>query len=312
MKKTSIRDLFRVCFLVPAAMALAAPAAAAPKSCGSDALGTSRDIAINGAEGLTLGQQSYRQYLALADHEVALTFDDGPAATTAQVLNALAQECVQATFFVIGRNADSLPQLVKRAIEDGHSVGHHSYSHPERTLRLMREEDAKADIDRGIAAVEKAGYGAAAATTPHTPFFRFPGYADTPALLDYLKGRGITVFGSDLWASDWSAMTPQAELKLVMERLEKAGKGVILFHDSKASTAKMLPDFLKELKRGGYRVVHMVPGAGQTPVEAAGPDWKSTTAPIIERTLRGRGRIQKGGGHVHPPAAPEPPAEKAK
>ncbi len=68
------------------------------------------------------------------------------------------------------------------------------------------------------------------------------------------------MFGSDLWASDWSAMTPKAELDLVMSRLEKAGKGVILFHDSKAATAKMLPEFLRELKKRGYRVAHMVPG----------------------------------------------------
>jgi peptidoglycan/xylan/chitin deacetylase (PgdA/CDA1 family) len=286
-----------------------APACAARPACGPDALGTGREIGVGG-EARPLGLQSYPRTLALEDHEVVLTFDDGPAAPTPAVLNALAAECVKATFFLIGRNAETMPQLVKREIAEGHSVGHHSYSHPERTLRLMSEEAAKADIDKGIAAVEKAGYGEAAAT-PHTPFFRFPGYADTKPLLAWLAGRGVTVFGSDLWASDWSAMTPKAELELVMSRLEKAGKGVILFHDSKAATAKMLPDFLRELKKRGYRVAHMVPGPGPTPVEPAGPGWKSTTEPIIEKTLGGHGRGTPGGGHVHPPSEPEAPAEKA-
>ena len=300
----------RPVFVLLGALVLA-PACAARPACGPDALGTGREISIGG-EALPLGLQSYPRTLALEDHEVVLTFDDGPAATTPQVLNALAQECVKATFFLIGHNAETMPHLVKRAIAEGHSVGHHSYSHPERTLRLMSEEAAKADIDRGIATVEKAGYDNASAT-PHTPFFRFPGYADTKPLLSWLAGRGITVFGSDLWASDWSAMTPKAELELVMSRLEKAGKGVILFHDSKAATAKMLPDFLRELKKRGYRVAHMVPGSGPTPVEPAGPGWKSTTEPIIEKTLGGHGHSHApaGVGHDHPPEAPEAPAEKA-
>ena len=69
---------------------------------------------------------------------------------------------------LIGRNAESLPALVKRAAADGHTIAHHSYSHPDKTLRLMSEDTAKADIDKGIAAVNKA-LGATAA-----PFFRFP------------------------------------------------------------------------------------------------------------------------------------------
>jgi peptidoglycan/xylan/chitin deacetylase (PgdA/CDA1 family) len=67
------------------------------------------------------------------------------------------------------------------------------------------------------------------------------------------------VFGADLWASDWNPMTPQAQLKLLIDRLESARKGIILLHDPKAQTAAMLPAFLRELKHEGYRVVHVVP-----------------------------------------------------
>ena len=237
-------------------------------------------------EGLALGLQSYPRTLDLHDHEVVLTFDDGPAGPTPRVLDALARECVRATFFLIGRNAEALPDLVRREIAEGHNTGSHSYSHPDSTLRLMNEAAARADIERGIAAVERAGYGVAGAS-PHTPFFRFPGFADTPALLAFLAGRRITVFGSDLWASDWRNMTPDAELALVMSRLEKRGRGIILFHDSKLATAEMLPAFLRQLKIRGYRVVHLAPGAGPTPVADAPPGWTSTTEPIIARTLGG-------------------------
>jgi peptidoglycan-N-acetylglucosamine deacetylase len=278
---------------------LANPAGAAP-ACGPEKLGTSRDIAIDGSEGLSLGLQSYPTTLALDDHEVVLTFDDGPAATTAQILAALKEECVRATFFVIGSNAAATPDVVKREVLEGHSVGYHSNTHPAKTLRLMYPEGAKADIDAGVAAVDKAAYGAASGK-PHAPFFRFPGFADTPALLDYVHGRGLAVFGADLWASDWQAMTPQSELALVMGRLEKLGKGILLFHDSKMSTAKMMPDFLRALKEKGFRVVHLVGGEGPTPVWRAGPDWKSTTEPIIARTLSGHGHVHDSGS-----AEPEP------
>jgi peptidoglycan/xylan/chitin deacetylase (PgdA/CDA1 family) len=309
-------DFLRFSFLAAAIAASAGTAAAAPReNCGPEALGTVREITIGG-EALPLGLQSYPRTLELRDHEVALTFDDGPAEPTARVLDALAKECVRATFFLIGHNAEGLPALVKREIAEGHSVGHHSYSHPDRTLRLMSFEAARADIDKGVAADEKAGYGAVS-DKPRTPFFRFPGFADTPELLAYLEGRGITVFGSDLWASDWNEMTPQAELELVLSRLEKAGKGIVLFHDSRPSTAKMLPDFLRELKKRGYSVAHMVPGAGPTPVVKAGPEWKSTTEPIIAKTLGGKtlggktlGGKAGGDGHVDAPEDAKPSGKR--
>jgi len=276
------------CFLAIGLAAFAMPRLAG--ACGPDALGVSRVIAIDGKDGLALGLQSYPRTLALRDHEVVLTFDDGPAHTTPAVLDALARECVRATFFLIGRNAEARPDLVRREIAAGHNVGSHTYSHPDGTLRAMTAPAAEADIERGIAAVERAGYGAATAS-PHTGFFRFPGFADTPALLAYLAARRMTVFGADLWASDWNRMTPEAERDLVMSRLEKARKGIILFHDTKSSTAQMLPALLRQLKAKGYRVVQVTPGPGPTPVSDAPPGWKSTTAAIIANTL-GRRQIR--------------------
>ncbi|TLG73730.1 polysaccharide deacetylase family protein [Methylocystis sp. B8] len=288
--------------------------AAEERTCGPDALGTSRVIEIDRSKGTAIGLQSYPRTLDLRDHEVVLTFDDGPAATTAQVLDALAKECARVTFFLIGRNAEGLPALVKRAAAEGHTIGHHSYSHPDKTLRLMSEEAAKADIEKGIAAVNKA-LGATAA-----PFFRFPGFADTPALVADLTARGYTIFGSDLWASDWSHITAKAELELVLSRLEKNRKGIVLFHDSQAITAQMLPEFLRELKKRGYSLVHIAPGDSPTPIVAAGPDWTSTTEPIIAKTLGAKSlgakslgakslRGKGGGGMMKPEQ--QPPAQGA-
>ncbi len=188
-----------------------------------DALGTSR-IATIGDDAPELGLKTYPHTLMLADHEVVLTFDDGPSRTTTpRVLAALAHECVHATFFLIGRNAAAAPALVKQEIAAGDTVGHHSFSHPASTERGLADDRARADIDRGFAADDKAAYGAAAAE-PRVPFFRFPGFADTPALDAWLASRHIAVFGADLWASDWVKMTPDEELTLLMQRLASSGQ----------------------------------------------------------------------------------------
>ena len=83
--------------------------------------------------------------------------------------------------------------------------------------------------------------------------------ADPARWRDLLQSRGIAVFGTDLWASDWIRMTPKQELALLIKRLKVANRGIILLHDPRAQTAAMLPGFLRYLRDNGYHVVHLVP-----------------------------------------------------
>jgi peptidoglycan/xylan/chitin deacetylase (PgdA/CDA1 family) len=230
----------------------------APPPCpgNPDALSTSRVIAVDAATTPRLGRKHFPTTLPLADKEVVLTFDDGPwPGTTSAVLDALKRECVRATFFLLGENAAAHPDLAKRELAEGHTVAHHSFRHP--LLDHMTQAAAEAEIDHGFAAVDTALYGRPG-KGPRTPFFRFPGFASTSALLDRLAARGIVVFGADLWASDWNPMSPAQELALVLGRLEASHGGIVLFHDTKQQTAAMLPGFLRSLKAGGYRIVHVV------------------------------------------------------
>jgi peptidoglycan/xylan/chitin deacetylase (PgdA/CDA1 family) len=266
MTKTRLHDF--TLLLAGAVLALLAGiaqanAAECPRK---DALGTSRVLAVDAKTYPRVGLKSFPQTLPLADHEVVLTFDDGPRPpNTQKVLAALAQECVRATFFLVGQSSAEFPALVRRLAAEGHTVAHHSFSHP-MTSKISFQK-AKEDIDRGIAADEMALNGVAT-RTPSTPFFRFPYFDSTPATLDLLQSRGIIVFGADLWASDWENMTPELVLKKVTERLEAAGKGIILLHDAQARTAAMLPAFLRYLHENGYRIVHLVPaGAAQKNAE---------------------------------------------
>jgi peptidoglycan/xylan/chitin deacetylase (PgdA/CDA1 family) len=260
----------RITLVALAALAIATTAARAqPAPCpgNADALGTARTLAVDAASLPRVGRKHFPQTLPLAPKEVVLTFDDGPEpGTTPRVLDALKHECVQASFFLLGRSALAHPELVRRERAEGHTVAHHTFSHP--LLDRMPVAAAQAEIDRGFAAVDTALYGSAdhppKAYAPKTPFFRFPGFASSPALLDILERRGIVVFGADLWASDWNPMTPDQELKLVLGRLEASRGGIVLFHDTKRQTAAMLAAFLRALKNGGYRVVQVVPAAAST------------------------------------------------
>lgn len=280
--------------LPPLVLAIAAClglTAAQAAECGPDRLGVSRVEKVGTQGGLEVGWKSYRDTLPLGDHDVILTFDDGPDPTyTPQVLDALKAQCVQATFFAIGAKVDAQPQLARREAEEGHNVALHTYTHPQPTLRYMTPAAARADILKGAVSIERAAYGRDFAQgepddlgklKPHAPFFRFPGFADTADLRDWFAKSGVAIFSVDIWASDWIPMTPEQELKLILARLNKAGKGMILLHDNKPWTAAMLPAFLSALKARGYKIVAIEAGEGHGPVEAAPAGWRSET----ERTV---------------------------
>jgi peptidoglycan/xylan/chitin deacetylase (PgdA/CDA1 family) len=244
---------------VAAALLALTPLAAIADDCpgNPDALGTARVLSVDPAATPVVGRKQFPVTLPLEPKEVVLTFDDGPwPGTTEAVLSALRHECVKAAFFMLGRNAAAHPALARKVQSEGHTVAYHTYAHP--LLSRVSLPRAEAEIDRGIAAVDQAVYRSAGGA-PKTPFFRFPGFASNRALLDLLARRHITVFGADLWASDWDRMRPDHERKLVLRRLAKTQGGILLFHDTKAQTAKMLPAFLRDLKRLGYRVVHVAP-----------------------------------------------------
>ena len=161
------------------------PAAARADDCGPDKLGTSRIVAVGTEGGLAVGFKTYPKEIPLADHEVILTFDDGPEpATTPQVLAALAAQCVRATFFDDrsqgrGRSGARAPRGRRGPYESPITRSHIRSRH----CAYMGAREARADILRGMITVEKIVYGADfSASDPkdladlklHTPFFRFP------------------------------------------------------------------------------------------------------------------------------------------
>jgi NAD(P)-dependent dehydrogenase (short-subunit alcohol dehydrogenase family) len=104
-------------------------------------------------------------------------------------------------------------------------------------------------------------------------------------------------------------MTPQAQLDLVLARLEKERRGILLFHDTKAQTAAMLPALLRELKQRGFKIVHVAPGATPPPLRAAPQGWTSETDKIIAGVFAKDARGgRKPSGKADMPEAETAPA----
>ncbi|MCA1453520.1 polysaccharide deacetylase family protein [Bradyrhizobium sp. BRP22] len=232
-----------------------------------DALGTSRTLVVDPREHARIGTMQYAETLPLDDHEVVLTFDDGPLPKYSnQVLDILASQCVKATFFIIGRQANANPQGVRKLIAAGHTVGTHSQNHP-LTFNKMSIEQARQEVDAGIASTV-AALGDASKLAP---FFRIPGLLRAAAVEDYLASRGIQAWSADFPADDWRHIPPSRVYDLAIQRLEAKGKGILLLHDIQPRTVAALPRILQELKARGYRIVHVVPATPERPATPTDP-----------------------------------------
>jgi peptidoglycan/xylan/chitin deacetylase (PgdA/CDA1 family) len=243
--------------VVGASMSTVAFAAECPGN--ANALGTGRVVAINTKGGPGFGFQHYKFYDFLKPGEVVLTFDDGPLPThTVTILKALKEHCVRATFFPVGKQAIGYPRILKMVAADGHTVGSHTWNHPNVRSKKMTFERAKDEIEDAVSAV-KLVIGPSAA-----PFFRFPYLRDTPETIKYLGQRNIAVFSTDLDSFDFKRDSATRIVARVMRNLKKRGKGIILFHDIHQRTAKAIPLLLNKLKTDGYKIVHLT---AKAPVE---------------------------------------------
>jgi len=210
------------------------------------------------------------QDIKLGPKEVLLTFDDGPAVKrTETVLDALDQYNVKATFMLVGEMAKSHPEIVQDAIRRGHTIGSHTYRHP--NLKAMGFDQAMNEIMRGENAVRDA------AGTSVVGFFRFPYLADTPKLRHALASRGTVVLDVDVDTKDYYKDTATQVLDRTMAELAKRHGGIILMHDIHTRTVAMLPMLLKRLDAEGYKVVTLHYGTPPNQMMAARPSAKKRT-----------------------------------
>jgi peptidoglycan/xylan/chitin deacetylase (PgdA/CDA1 family) len=266
-----------VCIL--AGVSISASAETCPGN--PDALGTSRVLTISPSKFSQVGTMQYQQTLPLKDHEVVLTFDDGPLPPyTNIILDTLASQCVKATYFLVGQMASANPSVVRRIYNEGHTIGTHSQNHPRFERLSMRRVER--EVDDGINSI-RAALGDAKALSP---FFRIPYLGRTNAIERFLEGKQLVTWSADVDTNDWwRGSTPEAIVQRAMRRLNAQGSGIILMHDIHRKTAMALPFLLKELKANGYNVVQVV---------AAGERLKSIPELIASPATDGKAMASNG------------------
>jgi len=232
--------------------ATAVLAAECPAS--SAALGTSRVLSVKPTDFPLVGKLEYQETLRLNDREVVLTFDDGPSAPyTSNVLDILAAECVKATFFVAGNATADAPDLVRRAFNEGHTIGSHTFENSK--LDQVPFDQAKADIEKGITAVADAIGG----RNDVAPFFRAPDFEISKQVERYALSKGLMIWSADVDTEDWNEPSEDEFVTRAVSGLEKEGKGILLMHDSQPVTARALRQLLAALKAKQFKIVHVVP-----------------------------------------------------
>lgn len=218
-------------------------------------LGVHRTIKVSNKNTTLVGVDNHGR-IGLRPKELVLTFDDGPRqGSTQKILKALADECIKATFFSLGRSARAAPRLLRRIAREGHTVGTHSQSHPLLTRR--NNDGVRAEIRRGVNSIDAALKGS---NYKAANFFRYP-FLDRSKRTDAIvREMGLVAFHMNIDSWDWRKQTPSQMVALTMRRVRAEGSGIVLFHDIQDKTAAGLPEFLRTIKREGYKIVHIVPG----------------------------------------------------
>ena len=185
---------------------------------------------------------------APAPGEVLLTFDDGPSPYTAEVLDYLKKERIQAVFFLCGEAAERRPDLVRRIRDEGHVIGNHTWSHP--YLYLAGREKISAEIDRTQDALERI-------TGERPVWFRPPYGVRGFAMPGLLKERGMRMM---LWSARGHDGAGNARL-LSRAILSQLGPGaIVLLHDGdegrekadRSATVAALPSIVEGIRARGY------------------------------------------------------------
>ena len=179
----------------------------------------------------------------VGEKAIALTFDDGPCGNTEELLDGLKELGAHASFFVIGENVEKYPEIVKRAYDEGHLIGNHTYEHirlPFNSCKAVKES-----IDKTSEAIKNV-------TGSKPLFFRAP-YGDVSAV--QLKQLDTFFVSWSASTYDWNDKDAEYIYKRIMK---KAADGeIILLHDTKKATVEAVLRAIPELQEQGYEFVRV-------------------------------------------------------
>jgi peptidoglycan-N-acetylglucosamine deacetylase len=175
---------------------------------------------------------------------IAMTFDDGPSAeNTPRLLEMLKQRNIKATFFLIGQNASSNPDLVRRILAEGHEIGNHSWTHPQ--LSKLSDDRVTAEITQTQDAIKDA--------SGFTPTLLRPPYgAITPRQREWIENRfGLNIILWSVDPFDWKRPGASVITQRILSQTRPGA--IILSHDIHKQTVDAMPATLDALIAKGYK-----------------------------------------------------------
>lgn len=204
---------------------------------------------------------------------IALTFDDGPnQKLTPRLLDLLAQHHIHATFFVVGENAAQYPDILQRAVREGHEIGNHSWSHP--NFAKMSEEAVRSQVKRTEEAITSA--------TGARPVLLRPPYGSlTSRQKHWLHDElGYEIILWDVDPLDWKNPGPSVVANRIVK--ETRPGSIVLSHDIHPQTIEAMPNTLRELEEKGFKFVTVseLLKMATAPPAAVKPVSASATAPV--------------------------------
>lgn len=184
---------------------------------------------------------------------VSFTFDDGPdPEVTPKVLNVLREANVKAAFFVIGRNAEKHPKLLKQILDEGHVIGNHTYNH----AYVFSKSAAEKQVTEGQDAIKLI-------TGKRTKYFRPPFGVMTPEIAATIRKAKCSVIGWDLRSQDGRIRTKEATINRVKAHLKRST--VLLFHDTNPTTPDALREIIHLCRESGMKIVSLPEQSGIEP-----------------------------------------------
>lgn len=193
------------------------------------------------------------------DHlQACLTFDDGPSANTAAILDILKEYNVKATFFVVGKEDEESIAMYKRIVEEGHTLAMHSYSHKYSTI-YESLENFKADFEK----IQNYLYDV---TGEDCLYYRFPGGSsnqvsntDMKEFINYLDEQGVTYFDWNVASGDATSQAYTADelVDNVLKDVVKYKTSIVLMHDASAknTTVEALGPMIEALQSAGVELL---------------------------------------------------------
>ncbi|WP_139855594.1 polysaccharide deacetylase family protein [Aequorivita sinensis] len=169
---------------------------------------------------------------------ISITFDDGPNPDyTPKILSLLKEHNAKATFFIIGKNAETHPDLVREIIADGHSIGNHSFSHA-NTFGFFSSEKIIADLKKSDSVLKEI-------TGKEIKLFRPPFGVTNPNIKKALKKTGHHSIGWSKRSLDTTNLSEEKILKRIIPNLRKGD--IVLLHDSSLKSVAVLEQLLLTL-----------------------------------------------------------------